>query len=83
MKMNKTRLINALEKLILVSAVFHLILLSIYSIINLDFMVLNYFNLIDLDLFFPEILNGFMSNFYSILTIFIIFLIIYFKFTRK
>lgn len=82
MKINKHRLIDALKKLILFTAIIHLILLVFYSIIKYKIIYLNYFNILDLDLLFPKIINGFLSQIFSILIILIIYLIIFFKFTK-
>jgi len=83
MKTSENRYIDALIKLILFSAVFHIILITIYSIVNLDITYLNYFNILDIDLFFPGIIDGSLSQVFSILMITIIYLIIYSVFTKK
>ena len=83
MKTSENRYIDALIKLILFSAVFHIILIIIYSIVNLDITHLNYFNILDIDLFFPGIIDGPLSQVFSILMIAIIYLIIYSVFTKK
>lgn len=59
-KILKSKYIQALKKLILFSASTHLVILAIYAITNNDLQILNYFNIIDIDLFFPEIVNTYL-----------------------
>lgn len=79
----KNRYFEALIKLILFSAIFHLVLLFIYSLIKLNFSYLNYFRIIDVSLIFPSITEGPFSLVFSFITALVIYLIILFKFTRK
>ncbi|MGV8141814.1 MAG: hypothetical protein ACP5NW_05220 [Candidatus Woesearchaeota archaeon] len=79
----KNRFLDAFLKLVLFSAGTHIVLIVIYSIIHLDFLPFNYFNIIDLDLFFPGIGNSALSNILSIACMIIIYLMIYFNLTGK
>jgi len=79
----KNRYLEALIKLILFSAIFHLVLLFIYALINLNISYLNYFSIIDIDLFLPSITEGPFSLIFSLITALALYLIILFKFTRK
>jgi len=79
----KNRYLEALIKLILISAIFHLVLLFVYSLIKLDFSYLNYFRVVDISLIFPSITEGPFSLVFSFITILIVYLIILFKFTSK
>jgi len=83
MGMIKNRFIDALVKLILLSAIIHLSLLLVYSILNLDFIYLNFFNLLDFDLFFPEVINGVLSQLLSIIVVIIVYVVIYIYFTDR
>jgi len=82
-QIQKNKYIDALKKLILFSAISHIILLILYSIINLTIIPLNYFNILDLDLFFPNIINGHLSQILSLIIIAIIYWIIYFFSSKK
>jgi len=81
--MNKKRLFQALKSLILFSAIFHLSILTFLTITKLDLIYLNYFNILDLDVFFPEISKGAVSQLLSLLLALIVYTFIYFKFTKK
>lgn len=74
----KNRYLDALKKLMLFSAIFHVSLIIIYSIIHLNFRYFNFFNILELDLFFPNIINGSFSQIFSIITMLIIYGIFYF-----
>ncbi len=78
MEFKKNKYLLVLKRLILFSAITHIILLIIYSFIRLDITYLNYFNILDLDLFFPNIIYGYFSQIVSILVILIIYFFIYF-----
>jgi len=83
--MNRTRdrAVDALKKLILFSAILHLFLLLIYSIGTLKFEYLNYFKILEIELFFPINIHGFYSQALSVATMVLIYLLMYFKFTKK
>jgi len=71
----KTKYIKALKKTILFYAISHLIILLGYSVYTNNFKLLNLFNILDLELLFPNILNGFMSDIFSVLILVIIYII--------
>jgi uncharacterized protein len=77
MKINKYTTI--FKKFMLFSAGLHILIIVYFSIIKSDITYLNYFNILDLDLFFSNITNGFLSQLLSILTILLILLVIYIK----
>ena len=77
-KFRKNKYFVALKNLILYSAIIHLILLIIYSIIKWDIVYLNYFNILDFDLFLPNIIHGYLSQILSIIVLVIVYLVIYF-----
>lgn len=74
---------NIFKTFILVSGTSHLLILFIYTIIKRDMVTLNYFNVLDIDLFFPNIINGALSQILSIITIMVIGSIIYFTHSNK
>ena len=85
-KLFNNRILDAFAKLLFISAAIHM---SLYGVIYLmgksekGLLLFNYFDIIDLDLFFPELINGFGMFIISQIVTLIIFLIIYFKFTQK
>ena len=58
----KNDYLDALFKLMLLSAAVHMIILIATAIVNLDFKVLNYFNILDLEIIFPSIIEGVASD---------------------
>ena len=79
----KNRYIDALLKLILVSAIVHMVLLIIYSVITGDFVILNYFNILDIDLIFPNVIEGTVSQVLSVLATVIVYVLILLFYTKK
>ena len=76
-------LFSALKKTILTCATAHLILLVIYSLSTNDFNVLNLFNIIDIDLFFPYLGEGFFYFIISYIFIGSIYLYYYLRESKK
>ena len=75
-KIVKNKYINALFILMLFSAVAHM-LVVFYSVITLrDLYIVNYFNILDLDLFYPDIFNSFIGNIFSVLFVMGLYFII-------
>lgn len=83
MPISKNRYLDALLKFILLTAVIHVFLLFIASIINADIIHLNYFNILDVDLFFPGVEIGLLSQILSVVAIIIIYVTIYIYFTKN
>lgn len=75
--MYKKALIDALKNLALFSAIIHMLLLAIFSIKTLDFSRFNFFDIIDLDLFFPNVAHGASSQILSIAIGIIVFIFFY------
>jgi len=71
----KSKYLDALKKTILLYAILHLIILLGYAIYSNNFKLLNLFNILDLELFFPNILNGFVSDIFSLVVLIIIYII--------
>lgn len=82
-KFNKSRVKEAVKKLIQFSAITHLSILFISAILESNIVVLNYFNILDIDFLFPGIIEGTASQVIALLTGFLIFVIIYAFFTNK
>lgn len=82
--MNKLSLcLQAFIKLMLVSAVIHLVVLAIYFGLTQDSVPLSFYSIVGLNLFFPYLVTGPFANFYSILTIVIVYCIILFFFNHE
>ena len=71
----KSKYIKAIKNSLLFIAITHLIILIGWAIYTYNFKVLNLFNILDLELLFPNILNGFMSDIFSVLILVIIYII--------
>jgi hypothetical protein len=80
---SKNKWLEAIKNLLLFSAIIHVFLLILYSIRNWNAKPLNYFNILDLDLFFPKIADGFLSTMLSIIFVIIIYFTFYFISSRK
>jgi len=72
----KNKYINALFLLMLFSAIVHMAILFFKAIKSLDVYVLNYFNILDIDLFYPNIFNNFWGNIFSLIFMVVIYFII-------
>lgn len=72
----KKRLIEALQKTILIGAGFHLILLVIYALNSKDYRALNIFNILDIDLFYPGVAEGLTNFWLSMIFISVFYLVI-------
>ena len=79
----KKHFINALIKFILFSATLHILLLLIFFVFKRDLTLINYFNIIGLNLFFPEVGQGLASQIFSLLTMVVIYGLIFFVSSRK
>ena len=80
--MTNNRYLDALLKLILLSAFTHLGILAVQFVRTGDAEILNYFNILDVDLFFPAIAVGPFSQVVSVLTIVGLYLVIVLFFTK-
>lgn len=75
-KIVKNKYINALFILMLFSAIVHMLILSCLAAVSGSLYVLNYFNILDLDLFYPNIFNSFGGNIFSIFFVIAAYIII-------
>lgn len=60
----------------LFSAIVHMVILFFLAIKTLNIYVLNYFNILDIDLFYPNFLNSNLGNFISVVFMIFIYVII-------
>ena len=60
----------------LFSAIVHMVVALCFVLLSGDFYIFNIFNIIDLDLFYPNILNSFWGNTFSVFSIVAIYLVI-------
>lgn len=75
-KISKNKYLNALFILMLLSAIVHMIILFFFAIKEGDIYVLNYFNILDIDFFFPNLFNSFVGNAFSLFFVATIYLAI-------
>jgi len=83
MAISKNRYLDAFLKFVLLTAIIHMFLLFAAAAINADITYLNYFNILDIDLFFPGVEYGLLSQVLSIAAMVVLYVIIYFYFTGK
>jgi hypothetical protein len=81
--MNLRRILHSIKVVVLFSAATHLTLLAVYAVMTQSILPLNYFNIIDLDLFFPEIIEGTMSQILSFVLTALLLIGAYLFFTKK
>ena len=76
-KIIKNKYINTLFILMLFSASVHMLIIFLFFIKVKNIYTLNYFNILDLDLFYNNIFNSLTGNIFSLLfLVFIYFLIL-------
>ncbi len=83
MKFISNKYIVALKNVMLFSAIIHIIMIAIYSIVKLNTIKFNFFDILDLDLFFPNIIKGNLSQIFSIIAFIIVYCIFLFLIIRK
>lgn len=79
----KNRHADALLKLMLLSAILHMAVLVVYFVLYADISHLNFFKIIAIDLFFPQVTRTNFTDIYSLLVAFGLYMCIYFFFTRR
>ena len=72
----KNKYLNSLLLLMLVSAIIHMVILFGLAIVSGSFYFLNYFKIIAVDSFYPNIFNSFAGNIFSLIFVALIYLII-------
>ena len=83
MRIAKNRILDAMLKCVLLTALVHLGILAIYSIIFWDLGVFNYFSILDMGLFIPGISAGQVSMVVSTAFMASVFLAIFFFYTKS
>lgn len=78
----KNRYLDALLKLMLLSAILHMAVLVVYFIIYRDISRFNFFKIIDIDLFVPELVSNNMYPYSFFITVWLYVFLFYF-FTHK
>ena len=81
--LSKNRYLDALLKTILFFAISHLIILTIYAIFSKRFNVLDFFDLLDLRLFFADKLPQGLRWLFTIILNLTVYLTAFFLFTEK
>jgi hypothetical protein len=67
----------------LFSAVVHMIMIGIYSFAKLNTVKFNFFDILDLDLFFPQMIHGNISQISSVATFCTLYVLIVLGITLK
>jgi len=75
-KIVKNKYLNALFILMLFSAVAHMLIVFYLAITSENLYIINYFNILDLDLFYPDTFNNFFSNIFSMLFVAVLYIVI-------
>jgi len=75
-KIVKNKYLNALFILMFFSAIIHMAILFYFAIALNNLYILNYFNILDVDLFSPNILNNLAGNIISFIFAIILYYII-------
>ncbi len=78
--MNKQHLKTAAGKLFMYSAFFHFTMLVVQAIDERSIVPINYFNIIDIDYFVPDIIYGGLNHFLSAV---LAVLVLYYFYTKE
>ena len=81
-KWRKNKWVTALKYLVLFSATFHMFLLFLYAILFQYWSRLNYFKILELNLFFPIFADNFWSYVFSPFLAILLYFLIYFIVTK-
>lgn len=73
--MISSKYVEALKKTVLFSATVHLLILLGNAIFTNNLKMLNLFNILDIELLFPNILNNSFSDISAIIVLFIIYIV--------
>ena len=72
----KNKYINTLFLLMLFSAIVHMLILFYVTITTGNLYVLNYFNILDIDYFVPDLVNGFWGNIFAVFSVLLVYFVI-------
>lgn len=75
-KIVKNKYLNALFLLMLLSAIIHMVILFFAAIFQRDIYILNYFNILDVERFYPQGFNSVAGNIESLVVMILIYLTI-------
>ncbi len=75
--------IKAIIGVVLLSAITHTVVLILFGLLNMDIMALNIFKILDLDLFFPQIVFGWPNFVWSYLFLGAEYVLIYLLLKKK
>ncbi len=78
-----SRISRSLGLLLLLSAAIHLVLLAVHSVATFNLKAFNLFDILDLDLFFPDIAKGTASFTLSAVITFGILLVIFLRMPKS
>jgi len=81
--MNKRKVLETIKNFLVLSAITHILIVFIYSVIIADFSLFNFFKFLGLDLFFPRIVTGTLSHIVSFLIVIDSLLSIHFIFVKR
>lgn len=79
----KNRYLDALLKLMLLSAILHMVVLGVYFLVYNDISYFNFFTIIALDLFFPVLSYTENTFMYSLITMVGLYFSLFYFFTKK
>jgi hypothetical protein len=77
-KISDNKYLDAMFKLMLVSASIHMIILIVFAIYTHNQLALNYFNILDIEFVFPSVVEGMKMNILAFLTALWIYLLFFF-----
>lgn len=81
--MLKNRFLDAVLKLMLLSAFLHMIVLSIYTVLTGDTTHSSFLKIIAIDLFYPELVNSPVGQYLSFASVIVLYILLYIFFTNK
>ncbi|MBR9699351.1 hypothetical protein GOV09_02755 [Candidatus Woesearchaeota archaeon] len=81
--MVKNRHLDTILKVIVVSAIVHIIILIISAIKERSLTSLNYFNILDIHLLYPAITTSSIAGWLALLVPIILYIVIYTTFSKK
>ena len=81
--MKRNRFFDAVLKLMLLSAIIHMVILAIYILMTGDTSKLSFFKIVAIDLFYPSLGNTSIGHFLSFLAVVVLYILVYIFFTNK
>lgn len=81
-RFSENRFIDAALKTVIVSALTHITIIVIHAIMTSNIMKLNYFKILELDLFIPGVGRDMMSFFVSMVTLLLVYFLVFYFMTH-